>query len=134
MSYKEQLVKLTDINASIDSAESLLRDLKAQKSALQLELIAGMRADGVDKVRSDTHQAYITRKKDYAVVNPIAFSSEFVKRKVPIQNYMVQNTTMMKTIAKEWVKEGNAVAGFEQKESEYLTLKPLKEDENNQAK
>lgn len=133
--FKEYIEELKHIDSQIEMASNILIEQRNKKAMLQEEIIKTMKDMGVGRAESDTHQLILGRRKSLKVTNPIAFSSEFRKRNIPVQNYMREDARAMQSIAKEWIKKGEDVQGLQEETKEYLSLKEKgKEDDNNEGK
>ncbi|HQF37008.1 MAG TPA: hypothetical protein PLL26_05215 [Candidatus Dojkabacteria bacterium] len=131
--FKEYIEELKHIDSQIEMASNILTEQRNKKAMLQEEIIKTMKEMGVGRAESDTHQLILGRRKSFRIINPIAFSSEFKKRNVPVQNYMREDIRAMQSIAREWIKRGEQVQGLEEEVKEYLSLKEKgKEDDNNE--
>ena len=130
--FKEYIEELRHIDDQIKMASEIVSEQRGRKVALQEEIIKAMQDMGVGRAESDTHQLILGKRKSLKVVNPIAFSSEFRKRNVPVQNYMREDARAMQSIAKEWIKKGEDVQGLQEETKEYLSLKEKgKENDTN---
>ncbi len=130
--FKEYIEELRHIDDQIKMASEIVSEQRGRKVALQEEIIKAMQDMGVGRAESDTHQLILGKRKSLKVINPIAFSSEFKKRNVPVQNYMREDARAMQSIAKEWIKKGEDVQGLQEETKEYLSLKEKgKENDTN---
>jgi len=130
--FKEYIEELKHIDDQIKMASEIVSEQRGRKVALQEEIIKAMKDMGVGRAESDTHQLILGKRKSLKVINPIAFSSEFKKRNVPVQNYMREDARAMQSIAKEWIKKGEDVQGLQEETKEYLSLKEKgKENDTN---
>ena len=130
--FKEYIEELKHIDDQIKMASEIVSEQRGRKVALQEEIIKAMQDMGVGRAESETHQLILGKRKSLKVINPIAFSSEFKKRNVPVQNYMREDARAMQSIAKEWIKKGENVQGLEEETKEYLSLREKgKEDDTN---
>ena len=130
--FKEYIEELRHIDDQIKMASEIVSEQRNRKVALQEEIIKAMKDMGVGRAESDTHQLILGKRKSLKVINPIAFSSEFRKRNVPVQNYMREDARAMQSIAKEWIKKGEDVQGLQEETKEYLSLKEKgKENDTN---
>lgn len=130
--FKEYIEELKHIDDQIKMASEIVSEQRGRKVALQEEIIKAMQDMGVGRAESDTHQLILGKRKSLKVVNPIAFSSEFRKRNVPVQNYMREDARAMQSIAREWIKKGENVQGLQEETKEYLSLKEKgKENDTN---
>lgn len=130
--FKEYIEELRHIDDQIKMASEIVSEQRNRKVALQEEIIKAMQDMGVGRAESETHQLILGKRKSLKVINPIAFSSEFRKRNVPVQNYMREDARAMQSIAKEWIKKGEDVQGLQEETKEYLSLKEKgKENDTN---
>lgn len=126
---------LAEIRSEINQVKDALKPLEQKREEIQAELIEVMRENELKSIKTDDYNFARTVKKDFKVINELEVIEELKKRN-EYENYVRPKIDLigLKNYATSLLKgTGEILEGMEPTESEYMSIKTLKNDQENRA-